>query len=95
MSGAIEQSPRSGLQAVLWDMDGTLVDTEPAWIGAEYRLVESFGGSWSDEHAHALVGNPLLVSAAYLQEHGGVDLPLDDEGEMSSTVLPQVFAKSA
>lgn len=67
-----------GLQAVLWDMDGTLVDTEPSWIAAEYRLVESFGGIWSDEHAHALVGNPLPVSAAYIREHGGVSLPLDD-----------------
>jgi HAD superfamily hydrolase (TIGR01509 family) len=66
------------LAAVLWDMDGTLVDTEPFWIEAEYRLVESFGGTWNDEHAHFLVGNPLLVSAAYIRQHGGVNLPLDD-----------------
>ena len=33
------------LQAVLFDMDGTLVDTEPYWIAAEYALVESFGGT--------------------------------------------------
>jgi HAD superfamily hydrolase (TIGR01509 family) len=69
---------RNCLDAVLWDMDGTLVDTEPYWIAAEYRLVESFGGQWNDEHAHALVGNPLLVSAAYIREHGGVDLPAED-----------------
>ncbi len=64
-----------GLQAVLFDMDGTLVDTEPYWIAAEYRLVESFGHTWTDDHAHALVGNALLTSAAYLREHGGVELP--------------------
>ena len=55
-------------------MDGTLVDTEPYWIAAEYRLVESFGGSWSDEHAHAVIGKPLLVSAIYIREHGRVPL---------------------
>jgi HAD superfamily hydrolase (TIGR01509 family) len=59
---------------VLFDMDGTLVDTEPYWIAAEYALVESFGGTWSDEHAHALVGNALIDSAVYIREHGGVDL---------------------
>ncbi len=62
------------LQAVLWDMDGTLVDTEPSWIAAEHRLVESYGQRWSDEHAHALIGQPLLVSAAYIREHGSVPL---------------------
>jgi HAD superfamily hydrolase (TIGR01509 family) len=62
------------LQAVLFDMDGTLVDTEPYWIAAEYRLVEQYGGTWSDEHAHALVGNALLTSADYIREVAGVPL---------------------
>ncbi len=57
------------LQAVLFDMDGTIVDTEPYWIAAEYELVESFGGTWSEEHAHNLVGSALLTSAAYISEH--------------------------
>jgi HAD superfamily hydrolase (TIGR01509 family) len=64
-----------GIAAVLWDMDGTLVDTEPYWIEAEFELVEMYGGAWSREHALNLVGNDLLVSAAYIREHGGVDLP--------------------
>jgi HAD superfamily hydrolase (TIGR01509 family) len=68
-------STDSGIAAVLWDMDGTLVDTEPYWIEAEYRLIRSFGGSWNDDHARALVGNPLLVSAEYIRKHAGVPLP--------------------
>ena len=59
---------------MLFDMDGTLVDTEPYWIAAEYALVEAHGGTWSDEHAHSLVGNALLESGRYIREHGGVDL---------------------
>lgn len=61
--------------AVLWDMDGTLVDTEPYWIACEYALVAAHGGVWSDDHAHALVGNDLLVSARYIADHGPVPLP--------------------
>ncbi len=63
--------------AVLWDMDGTLVDTEPSWIEAEYALVGEHGGQWSDELALSLVGNPLLVSAEFIRKHGGVDLPAE------------------
>ena len=52
--------------AVLWDMDGTLVDTEPYWIESEYELVEEHGGTWSHEHAMNLVGNDLLESGRYI-----------------------------
>jgi HAD superfamily hydrolase (TIGR01509 family) len=58
-------------------MDGTLVDTEPYWMGAEYALVAEHGGTWTAEQAHALVGNPLPVSAETLRRDGGVDLPVD------------------
>lgn len=60
--------------AVLWDMDGTLVDTEPCWIAEEYALVESFGGTWNDQRARRLVGFDLLAAAEILRDVGGVDM---------------------
>ena len=59
--------------AVLWDMDGTLVDTEPYWIAAEHEIVEEHGGTWSDEFAHQLVGNDLLVSATFIKDNSAVE----------------------
>ena len=59
--------------AVLWDMDGTLVDTEPYWIATEYEMAERYGGSWSEEHAMNLVGNALLESGDYIRVHMGID----------------------
>jgi len=64
--------------AVLWDMDGTLVDTEPYWIAEEHLMVSGFGGRWTDEDAHELIGNALIDSARYIQEHGGVPLPAEE-----------------
>ncbi|WP_203579360.1 HAD family hydrolase [Microbacterium hibisci] len=58
------------LAAVLWDMDGTLVDTEPYWMAAETPLIESFGGTWSHEQALGLVGLGLDDSARILQGAG-------------------------
>ncbi|QAY61177.1 HAD family phosphatase [Microbacterium protaetiae] len=56
--------------AVLWDMDGTLVDTEPYWMAAETPLVESFGGTWSHEQALQMVGLGLEDAARILQAQG-------------------------
>ncbi|MFV0461019.1 MAG: HAD family hydrolase [Actinomycetales bacterium] len=58
--------------AVLWDMDGTIVDTEPYWIEAEHALVAEHGGVWTSEHADHLIGKDLRYSARYVREHGGV-----------------------
>jgi HAD superfamily hydrolase (TIGR01509 family) len=63
--------------AVLWDMDGTLVDTEPYWIEQETLLVTEYGGSWTQEQARSLVGSDLMFSARFIREHGGV--PLEPE----------------
>lgn len=56
--------------AVLWDMDGTIIDTEPYWMDAETALVESYGGTWNHEHALTLVGQGLWFSAEVLQSRG-------------------------
>lgn len=56
--------------AVLWDMDGTLIDSEPYWMAAETELIESYGGSWTTEQALELVGSGLFDSAAIIQRAG-------------------------
>jgi HAD superfamily hydrolase (TIGR01509 family) len=78
--------------AVLFDMDGTIIDSEPYWMIAETELVEEHGGTWSDEQGYALVGSGLWNSAAELQK-AGVDLSADDiVHRLSERVLEQVAA---
>ena len=76
--------------AVLWDMDGTLVDTEPYWINAEHAIVEEAGGVWSDEYAHQLVGNDLMVSAQFIKDHSPVEL---EAVEINEELLVRVIAQ--
>lgn len=79
------------MKAVLWDMDGTLVDTEPYWISTEFELAEKYGGSWSREHALNLVGNDLIESGRYIREHMGIDVePAQIVEELLDGVVAQV-----
>ncbi|GAA3796904.1 HAD family phosphatase [Micrococcus endophyticus] len=64
-------------RAVLWDMDGTLVDTEPLWNASQRRLLAEHGGVWSEALADSLVGRPLDEGARRLQA-AGLDLPVDE-----------------
>jgi HAD superfamily hydrolase (TIGR01509 family) len=77
-------------QAVLWDMDGTIVDTEPYWIKAETELVAVFDGTWSHEDGLSVVGQGLPVTAARLQQRG-VALTIDEIVQsLTSRVLEQL-----
>jgi HAD superfamily hydrolase (TIGR01509 family) len=64
---------RPGLQAVLWDMDGLLVDTEPVWTVAEEELAERLGGTWNDELKAQVVGTRIDVSVPTIMRWYGVE----------------------
>jgi HAD superfamily hydrolase (TIGR01509 family) len=66
------------MKAVLWDLDGTLVDTEPYWIATEFALAEEHGATWSREHALQLVGNDLIESGHYIREVMGLEMSAED-----------------
>ena len=80
------------LAAVLWDMDGTLVDTEPYWFEAEVELVAEFDGTWTEDDALSLVGFDLLDSAHELRTRGGVRLEPD---QVVDRLLQSVIARVA
>src|SRR5450432_2065899 len=54
------------LQAVLFDMDGLLVDTEPLWFEVERAVMGRLGGSWTEQDQMALVGGSMRGTVAYL-----------------------------
>jgi HAD superfamily hydrolase (TIGR01509 family) len=77
--------------AVLWDMDGTLVDTEPCWTAAELALAERYGGIWSPAQSLEVVGFDLLDAARFIREQAGIDVsPERIVEEMLDDVIEQV-----
>ncbi|GAA2668582.1 HAD family hydrolase [Streptomyces aculeolatus] len=65
-------------QAVLLDMDGTLVDTEGFWWAAEVSVFAEFGHELTEEQRQVVVGGPMSRSAAYLIATTGADIGLPE-----------------
>jgi HAD superfamily hydrolase (TIGR01509 family) len=79
------------MDAVLWDMDGTLVDTEPYWIATEHAMAEKYGATWSQAHALQLVGSDLIDSGRYIQKVMGLSLsPAEIVEELLDGVVAMV-----
>jgi HAD superfamily hydrolase (TIGR01509 family) len=66
----------SALQAVLLDMDGTLVDTEGFWWEVEVEIFAGLGHALDDSWRHVVVGGPMTRSAGFLIEATGADITL-------------------
>lgn len=58
------------LKAILWDHDGTLVDTEPYWIESQLEMAAEFGYTWTHDDSLACVGTSMDLSAMRIQERG-------------------------
>ncbi|HEV7189098.1 MAG TPA: HAD family phosphatase [Blastococcus sp.] len=70
--GSLHEDRSSRLSAVLFDMDGTLVETEEHWGQALFALAERLGGRLSAEARQATVGSSMRTSMQILYRDIGV-----------------------
>lgn len=55
-------------EAVLFDMDGLFIDSEPDWHAAETEMMRSYGYDWTPEDQLKCLGGPLLRVTQYMSE---------------------------
>jgi HAD superfamily hydrolase (TIGR01509 family) len=66
------------LEAVLLDMDGTLVDTEGFWWGTEVEVFARLGHTLDDAWRDVVVGGPMTRSATFLIEATGAQITVPE-----------------
>ena len=65
------------IEAVVFDLDGVLIDSEPVWEQVRRGLVAERGGHWAPDAQRRLMGMSTPEWARYLSEDLGVGLPPD------------------
>jgi HAD superfamily hydrolase (TIGR01509 family) len=58
-------------EAVFFDMDGLMVDSEPEWLQSEIEVTAAFGYSWLEEDQVACLGGPLTKVGQYMFDKCG------------------------
>jgi len=63
------------INAVVFDLDGVLIDSEPVWERVRRQVVADHGGHWLPEAQGRLMGMSTQEWASYLSDDLGVGLP--------------------
>ncbi|WP_106403624.1 HAD family hydrolase [Actinocorallia populi] len=69
------------LQAILFDLDGTLINSEPVWLAVEHEVMQWLGGPWDVEHQNAVVGGALWSTVDYMLALAGSSVPREAVAE--------------
>jgi HAD superfamily hydrolase (TIGR01509 family) len=77
------------IEAVVFDLDGVLIDSEPVWEQVRRGLVAERGGHWASDAQTRLMGMSTPEWAGYLSEDLGVGLP---PSEVASIVVDRMAA---
>ncbi|MEO7125710.1 MAG: HAD family phosphatase [Nakamurella sp.] len=87
-------SQQASLAAVLFDMDGTLIDSEKLWSLALGEVAHELGGTLSAETRLSMVGTDLVSSVQMLLDDLGVDAELDVVQRLLVDATAQHFTTS-
>jgi HAD superfamily hydrolase (TIGR01509 family) len=78
------------ISAVVFDLDGVLIDSEPVWEQVRRQVVAEFGGHWAPDAQRRLMGMSTSEWASYLSQDLGVRLPAD---QVASLVIERMAAR--
>ena len=78
-----------GIRAVIFDMDGVLLDSEAAWDSAREDYTRANGGTWSDSAQRDMMGMSSTEWSRYMHEDLGV--PAEPE-QISADVVERMLA---
>jgi HAD superfamily hydrolase (TIGR01509 family) len=75
------------IRAVIFDLDGVLVDSEQVWDAARRQLTADSGGRWSESATRDMMGMSSTEWSCYMHEELGVRMPPD---EISAAVVERM-----
>jgi HAD superfamily hydrolase (TIGR01509 family) len=72
------------IEAVIWDMDGVLVDSEVYWLRARQEFAQDLGKVWTDADQRMAMGRNTIEWAQVMRERLHLDMPV--EAVMDDTI---------
>ena len=77
------------IDAVIFDLDGVLLDSESAWLAAKRAVVDEWGGTWKEEASRAMLGMSAPEWSVYMRDELAIDRA---PAEINADVVKRLLA---
>ena len=81
--------------AVLFDMDGTLIDSEHLWLAAEIDVMAELGADWNEQDQQHCLGGPLERVADYMVARSRTQRSSEDVGRLLLNTIEDHMRRAA
>jgi HAD superfamily hydrolase (TIGR01509 family) len=66
------------IEAIVFDLDGVLIESEQVWDEARKELANELGGRWHDRAQRDMMGMSSIEWSRYMRDELGIDLPPEE-----------------
>ncbi|MEM7031934.1 MAG: HAD family phosphatase [Chloroflexota bacterium] len=77
------------IKAIVWDMDGLLIDSEPVWNAARTRMAHEHGVDWNQQDHFNVMGVSTIEWVTYMIDRIGLSMPPD---MVQATIIDHMVA---
>ena len=82
-----------GIAAVIFDLDGVLVDSEGAWNDARQEVARTHGGRWPENAQRAMMGMSSTEWSRYMHEQLGVEPAPEEISDLVAARLADLYRR--
>lgn len=83
------------LSGAIFDMDGTLIDSNPAWNQVAFRFLEKYGLTPPEDFLYHVHTKPVPEIAVYLQETFGLEVDPDSLSQEITSLMDEYYRNEA